>query len=208
MKKNWWKLAIVLLLVVVVAVVMAGKNKSPDDEISADSTVTMPVDEQVGEDDSLAQEETVTAEADPKVQPTVPADEGESVPLEKPVQKDVTATNVQPAPTASKPDVKPKSEAKPGKTQLPKMIELGADKCVPCKMMRPIMAELEKEYAGKLVIEYIDVWEDKAKADQYNVRFIPTQVFLDENGKEFFRHTGFFSKEDILKTFRDHGIDL
>ena len=74
--------------------------------------------------------------------------------------------------------------------------------------MKPIIEELQKDYKGKLEVVFIDVWKDNSAAEKYGIQSIPTQVFLDENGKEFFRHTGFFSKEDILKTFEDHGVKL
>jgi len=80
-------------------------------------------------------------------------------------------------------------------------IELGSVNCVPCKMMQPVMKEIEEEYADTVKVVFYDVWtkEDKKFAKQYKVKVIPTQVFLDENGEEFFRHQGFFSKEEIEK---------
>jgi len=79
-------------------------------------------------------------------------------------------------------------------------IELGSVNCVPCKMMQPVMKEIEEEYADTVKVVFYDVWtkEDKKIAKQYKIKVIPTQVFLNENGKEFFRHQGFFSKEEIV----------
>ena len=101
-----------------------------------------------------------------------------------------------------------KKPAKPVAKQLPKLLDLGATKCVPCKMMAPILEELAKEYKGQLNVEFIDVWKDEKAAGKYKIQSIPTQIFYDAKGKEFFRHVGFFPKEDILKTFKDHGIKL
>jgi thioredoxin 1 len=75
-------------------------------------------------------------------------------------------------------------------------------------MMAPILEELAREYKGKLKVEFIDVWENPEAARKYGVRVIPTQIFYDEKGEEFFRHEGFYSKEDILRKFKDQGIDL
>lgn len=94
------------------------------------------------------------------------------------------------------------------KLQTPRLVDFGADKCVPCKMMAPILEELRKEHKGKLKVEFIDVRKNGAAANEYKVKSIPTQVFYDENGKEFSRHVGFISKEDILKVFSDRGITL
>ena len=91
---------------------------------------------------------------------------------------------------------------------LPRLLELGADECVPCKMMQPVLAELRQEYAGKLQVDFIDVWQDPSAGEQFGVRTIPTQIFFNASGKELFRHTGYYPKEDILAEFRDLGIDL
>ena len=93
-------------------------------------------------------------------------------------------------------------------TKLPKLTELGADKCIPCKMMAPILEELKSEYAEKLEVVFIDVWKNPEKGREYGIRVIPTQIFYDADGNEFFRHVGFFSKEDIMKTFREKGINF
>jgi len=88
-------------------------------------------------------------------------------------------------------------------------IELGSIKCVPCKMMQPIIAEIEKEYAGQVKVIFYDVWtsEGRPYGQKYGVRAIPTQVFLDKDGKEFFRHTGFFSKKEIVKVLKKQGVE-
>ncbi len=91
---------------------------------------------------------------------------------------------------------------------LPRLVDLGAGKCIPCKMMVPILEELKKEYAGRLVVEFIDVWESPAAGQEYGIRMIPTQVFCDATGKELFRHEGFFSREDILAKWRELGVEL
>jgi thioredoxin 1 len=92
--------------------------------------------------------------------------------------------------------------------KLPKLIDLGADKCIPCKAMAPILEGLKKEYAGKMEVEFIDVWKNPAAGKKYKIQLIPTQIFYDASGKELFRHQGFFGKEDILAKWKELGVDL
>ena len=92
--------------------------------------------------------------------------------------------------------------------KLPKLLDLGANKCIPCKAMAPILDGLKKEYAGKMNVEFIDVWQNEDAGKQYGVEMIPTQIFFDAAGKEMFRHTGFFGKEDILAQWKKLGVDL
>jgi thioredoxin 1 len=85
-------------------------------------------------------------------------------------------------------------------------IELGADRCIPCKAMQPIMREIAKEYAGKIQVVFYDVWKDPAPARKYGIQLIPTQVFIDQNGKEIHRHVGFYAKEVIVQMLKEKGI--
>ena len=96
----------------------------------------------------------------------------------------------------------------PEKKPLPKLLDLGASKCIPCKMMATVLEELKKEYAGKLEVEFIDVWKNPDAGKQYDIEIIPTQIFFDAGGKELFRHVGFFAKEDILAKWKELGVDL
>ena len=91
---------------------------------------------------------------------------------------------------------------------LPRLIDLGAGKCIPCKMMAPILEELKNEYKDKLQVILIDVWENPDGAKKYKINIIPTQIFYDAGGKELFRHEGFFSKEDILGKWKEFGINF
>ena len=91
---------------------------------------------------------------------------------------------------------------------LPKLIDLGADKCIPCKAMAPILVELRAEYAGRMQVDFIDVWKDPSAGDSYNIYAIPTQIFFGADGKELTRHEGFNSKADILATWKRFGYDF
>lgn len=89
---------------------------------------------------------------------------------------------------------------------LPRMVDLGADKCIPCKEMAPILVELKKEYAGKATIDFIDVWKNPQAGEPYGVRIIPTQIFFDRDGKEVWRHEGFLPKADIVAKLKELGV--
>jgi thioredoxin 1 len=92
--------------------------------------------------------------------------------------------------------------------RLPRLLDLGATKCIPCKMMAPILEKLEKEYDGRLDVEFIDVWQNPDAAKQYKIDLIPTQIFYSDSGKELFRHVGFYGREDILAKWKELGVDL
>ncbi|MBF0408552.1 MAG: thioredoxin family protein [Candidatus Riflebacteria bacterium] len=91
---------------------------------------------------------------------------------------------------------------------LPKMVDVGAGKCLSCKKMAPILEEAKKLYTGVAEVEFVDVWENRDAGAKYGVRMIPTQIFFDGEGKEVFRHEGFFSLEDIQKQFESLGAKL
>lgn len=79
------------------------------------------------------------------------------------------------------------------------MLDLGANKCISCKMMAPIIEELKREYERKASFVFIDAWEHREQAQKYGIRVIPTQIFFDKNGKEVFRHEGFMDKKSIVR---------
>ncbi len=88
------------------------------------------------------------------------------------------------------------------------MVDLGAGECVPCKMMAPILAKMEKVYAGKAAVVFLDVWKDQAPARPFGIRTIPTQIFFDKSGREVYRHVGFLNEKDIISKFNDLGVKL
>jgi len=90
--------------------------------------------------------------------------------------------------------------------QLPRFVEVGADKCVPCKMMQPVLDDLRADYADELRIEFADVWKNPDLGERYGVRSIPAQIIYDREGDEVFRHQGFWAKEDIDAKLRELDI--
>jgi thioredoxin 1 len=87
-------------------------------------------------------------------------------------------------------------------------VELGSVRCIPCKMMQPILKDIEKDYAGQVRVVFHDVWtpEGEPFAKNFKIRVIPTQVFLDKEGKEYFRHEGFFPKDELVKVLQQKGV--
>ena len=98
-------------------------------------------------------------------------------------------------------DVKDQQVAK-----LPMLVDLGKGTCVPCKKMKPILEELEKEYKEKAIVKIIDLRYEPKEASEYKIRLIPTQIFFDVEGKEVFRHEGFMDKQSIKAKFAEMGV--
>lgn len=98
------------------------------------------------------------------------------------------------------------SQVEPPEIAKVTFIELGSVNCIPCKQMQPIMKSIEDKYKGQVKVVFYDVWKDNKPAKQYGIKLIPTQVFLDENGKEFFRHEGFYPEEEIDKLLLTQGL--
>jgi thioredoxin 1 len=86
------------------------------------------------------------------------------------------------------------------------MLELGSVGCIPCERMKPVMQKLSDNYKGKLEVIFIDVREDRKSGRRFGVHMIPTQVFLDRDGKEFYRHIGYFGYEEIVPVLKKAGL--
>lgn len=89
-------------------------------------------------------------------------------------------------------------------TQQVTFLELGSKTCIPCKMMQPILKAIEKQYAGKVKVEFHDLADDREIGKKFQVRVMPTQIFLDAEGREFFRHEGFYPQEEIAKMLDEY----
>ena len=100
------------------------------------------------------------------------------------------------------------SSATTGRTPLVTFVELGSVRCIPCRQMQPVMKSIEKKYGDQIRVIFHDVWQpDQAEqAKVYGIRLIPTQVFLDANGKEFSRHEGFYPEEEIDRLLQKKGL--
>ncbi len=87
-------------------------------------------------------------------------------------------------------------------------IELGSVRCIPCQQMQPIMKSIREKYPTQVNVVFHDVWTEAGApyAQKYGIEAIPTQVFLDENGKEYFRHVGYFPEEELVKVLNQKGV--
>ena len=87
-------------------------------------------------------------------------------------------------------------------------IELGSVRCIPCQKMEPVLEQLRKEYPKDLKVIFYDVWTEAGKpyATQYGIKSIPTQVFLDNNGKEYYRHVGYFPYDEVVKILKQKNV--
>jgi len=108
-------------------------------------------------------------------------------------------STTQPAPTAS-----PAGSAGSGVEVT--FVELGSDNCIPCKEMRPIMDSIARKYKGVVEVVFYDVYENRDAVDRFGIRVIPTQVFLDGSGQEFYRHEGFLAQLLIESLLSNRGI--
>jgi thioredoxin 1 len=79
------------------------------------------------------------------------------------------------------------------------MVELGADSCIPCKLMKPIIAEVKADYRNRAAILFVDVWKHPEVGKKFQIGAIPTQIFFDHTGKEISRHRGFYPKKNIVR---------
>lgn len=88
------------------------------------------------------------------------------------------------------------------------LVELGSGRCIPCIQMREVMKQVEERYGEQVRIVFHDVWtpEGEPHARQYRIRVIPTQVFLDAQGQEYYRHEGYFPFEQLAKILALKGV--
>lgn len=111
---------------------------------------------------------------------------------------------------------------------LPIIIDFGADSCIPCKEMAPVLKELNEELQGKAIIKFVDVWKYQDLAEGYPISLIPTQIFIDANGEPykpkspekqmkpyflkdtgehvFTAHEGGMTKEQLLDVLKEMGL--
>jgi thioredoxin 1 len=89
-------------------------------------------------------------------------------------------------------------------------IELGSVRCIPCQQMQAVMKSIETKYGKEVKVNFHDVWTEAGKpfGVKYGIEAIPTQIFLDETGKEYYRHAGFFPEEELVKILQMKGVKI
>lgn len=87
-------------------------------------------------------------------------------------------------------------------------LELGSLTCIPCKMMEAVLESIKEKYGDQIEVVFYDVKKEKKIAAKYKIRMIPTQIFLDENGKEIHRHVGFYPEEQIDEFLQKQGLKI
>ncbi|MBN2181782.1 MAG: thioredoxin family protein [Sedimentisphaerales bacterium] len=169
---------VVVLIISIIAVINIKRNKS-EQGAGANAETTAVVNEPAQPEPSVSEDVPQPIEPDSLANSEITAS------AEEPVQPEQLVTK-----------------------KLPKLLDLGSDQCIPCKLMAPILEELKTEYTGKFKVEFMDVRIDPMLAKVYNIKLIPTQIFFDASGEELFRHEGFYSKEDILSKWKDLGVEF
>jgi len=101
-----------------------------------------------------------------------------------------------------------KAASTPVRKPMMTFVELGSVKCIPCRQMQPVMKSIEERYGDQIKIVFYDVWKEDQKrfAEEFHIRLIPTQVFLDSAGREVMRHEGFYPEKDIDAFLRSRGL--
>ncbi len=88
----------------------------------------------------------------------------------------------------------------------PTFIYLGSGKCRPCKMMIPILEELERDLINRANLVDINLSQYHSASRDFNILSIPTLIFYDSRGREVNRRMGFTSKEEVIKELQEAGM--
>ncbi len=100
--------------------------------------------------------------------------------------------------------------AQPKPAPMVTFIELGSVNCVPCKAMQPVMEEVRTKYGDQVNVVFHDVWTKIGEpyVRTFKIKVIPTQIFLDSKGIEYYRHEGFFPAAELYKVLKIGGVKL
>jgi thioredoxin 1 len=127
------------------------------------------------------------------------------VELRKNAKVDINQARLQKM-AAKPPEMNTEEEFKKALTSgKPVLVDFGANSCIPCRQMRPVLKEVGKEYSEKAKVLVIDVYKNQNLAQDYKVFMLPTLVFFDSKGKEAFRNVGVMEKEKIVGKLKEIG---
>ena len=91
---------------------------------------------------------------------------------------------------------------------LPSLKMLSTPTCAVCARMTRTLDELNESYAGKVVAEKVNLFEHPDIAKEYNVRYVPTLLFIDGSGSVFKQEVGYMPVEKVLEIFKEAGIAI
>lgn len=85
---------------------------------------------------------------------------------------------------------------------IPAIIDYGADSCIPCKEMAPVLNSMNKEMYGKAFVKFADVWKFPEATNNVPVQIIPTQILVNADGTPFVPSDELASKIEFI-TYAD-----
>jgi thioredoxin 1 len=88
-------------------------------------------------------------------------------------------------------------------SELPVLVDFGAEWCHPCKQLDPIVEELASEWEGKVRVFHLDIDDNADSTMQYGVMGVPTLI-LFKNGEQAERMTGFAPRDKIVEKLTPH----
>ena len=97
----------------------------------------------------------------------------------------------------------PRASMGPFVAGLPTLLEFGRGICPTCREMEPIIAEIAREYKGRLNVRSVSLDEERELGGKFGVNLIPTQVILDAQGREVARHVGFIAKGHLVAKMKE-----
>ncbi len=92
--------------------------------------------------------------------------------------------------------------------RMPVLLEFGKGWCIPCKYMKPILDDVARLYTGKAIVMTVDMDVNRDLVRKFNIRIMPTQVFISPDGKEFSRNEGTLEREHIAQVFSQMGLPM
>ena len=88
----------------------------------------------------------------------------------------------------------------PGK---PALYDFGRGMCIPCKEMEKVLTDIKGEYSDQVEVRLVMMEKNEDLFNQYKLMLVPTQVFLNAEGKEVDRHIGAWSKDQVVKKLKE-----
>jgi thiol-disulfide isomerase/thioredoxin len=84
----------------------------------------------------------------------------------------------------------------------PVILEFSRELCPMCEYMEKTLGQLKAKYGDQIEVRILHYDSDEKLFKQYEVVFVPTQLFLDASGKEVFRHIGVFTLSELEKKLK------